>query len=80
MGEKSSTTSASEHDPEAGRPRSDFDETLREAQDATNEEHKLTLVNALRTYPKAIGWSVFLSTAVVMEGYDLVLMGNLYGK
>lgn len=55
------------------------EEEIREAQDATDQEHELTFWKAVRKYPKAIGWSVLLSTAVVMEGYDLLLMGNLYG-
>ena len=40
-----------------------------DAIDATNREHAMTLREALRKYPKAIGWSVLLSLAVAMEGY-----------
>ena len=45
------------------------------AQIAADKEHGLTLVEALRAYPKAIIWSVLLSMAVVMEGYDTILVG-----
>jgi SP family general alpha glucoside:H+ symporter-like MFS transporter len=38
----------------------------------------MTLWQGLRTYPHAIGWSILFSTAVVMEGFDIVLIGNLY--
>jgi SP family general alpha glucoside:H+ symporter-like MFS transporter len=38
----------------------------------------MTLRQAIRTYPKAVMWSIFFSTAVVMEGYDLVLIGAFF--
>lgn len=41
-----------------------------DAKDATETEHRLTLLDALRLYPKAVGWSVFVSAACVMEGYE----------
>jgi SP family general alpha glucoside:H+ symporter-like MFS transporter len=40
-----------------------------DAKAATDREHAMTLREALRKYPKAIGWSVLLSLAVAMEGY-----------
>lgn len=43
------------------------------------EERSLSLVEALRRYPKAAAWSIFLSTAVIMEGYDIGLLGSFYG-
>jgi MFS transporter, SP family, general alpha glucoside:H+ symporter len=45
-----------------------------DAQIAADKEHQLTLVEALKAYPKAIAWSVLLSTAVIMEGFDTVLV------
>lgn len=36
---------------------------------AVSKEHNLTLKQGLRAYRKAIGWSVLLSMAVIMEGY-----------
>lgn len=48
------------------------------AQAATTKEHQMTLWQALKLYPKAVGWSVLLSTAIIMEGYDIVLMGSFY--
>lgn len=44
----------------------------RDAKQANRKEHALTLKEALRTYPKAVGWSVFVSLACVMEGYGEV--------
>ncbi|KAK0386814.1 hypothetical protein NLU13_6650 [Sarocladium strictum] len=49
------------------------------ARDATNLEHTLTVREALRLYPKAIGFALLFSTAIVMEGYDLSLLGSFYG-
>ncbi|GAB7340232.1 hypothetical protein MBLNU457_6697t1 [Dothideomycetes sp. NU457] len=46
---------------------------------ATESERSMTLLEGLKTYPKAVGWSVLLSTAIVMEGFDLVLINSLYG-
>ncbi|CUM48412.1 unnamed protein product [Debaryomyces tyrocola] len=42
------------------------------------EEKKMTLREGLKTYPKAAMWSVILSTALIMEGYDTNLINSLY--
>jgi SP family general alpha glucoside:H+ symporter-like MFS transporter len=44
---------------------------------ATKAEHNMTLIQGLRLYPKAVGWSVLLSAAIIMEGFDIVLIANL---
>jgi SP family general alpha glucoside:H+ symporter-like MFS transporter len=41
-----------------------YDDIVAEARDATAAEHSMTLREGLRRYPKAIGWSVLLSTAM----------------
>jgi SP family general alpha glucoside:H+ symporter-like MFS transporter len=51
-----------------------------EAQHAAAEEKSMTLIQAIKLYPKAVGWSVVLSSALIMEGYDLALLGSLYGS
>ncbi|RGP63228.1 mfs sp general alpha glucoside:h+ symporter [Fusarium longipes] len=51
-----------------------------DAKVAAEAEHHMTLWQAVKTYPKAIGWSVLLSTTLIMEGYDLALLGNLYAS
>jgi SP family general alpha glucoside:H+ symporter-like MFS transporter len=51
---------------------------LNDAQTATAKEHSMSLLQGLKLYPKAIAWSILLSTAIVMEGYDVVLMGSFY--
>ncbi|GAB7355748.1 hypothetical protein MBLNU459_g6437t1 [Dothideomycetes sp. NU459] len=52
--------------------------TADEAARATEAEHSMSLLQALKTYPKAVGWSILLSTAIVMEGFDLVLINSLF--
>jgi SP family general alpha glucoside:H+ symporter-like MFS transporter len=53
--------------------------TLDEAKAATEKEHKMTLMEGLRLYPKAVAWSLLISTCIAMEGFDLALVNGLYG-
>jgi SP family general alpha glucoside:H+ symporter-like MFS transporter len=53
---------------------------LEEARQAAQEEHRLTLSQAVRLHPKAILWSVLLSTSIIMEGYDIVLMNSFFAQ
>lgn len=39
----------------------------------------MTVRECLRLYPKAIAFSLILSTAIIMEGYDTALLGSFYG-
>jgi SP family general alpha glucoside:H+ symporter-like MFS transporter len=55
-----------------------FAELSAEAKDATDKEHQMGFKQALRLYPKAVGWSILLSTAIIMEGYDVVLLSSFY--
>ena len=55
-----------------------FDAT-KNAQQATDAEHELTTWQAVKLYPRAILFSVILSFAIIMEGYDTALLGNFYG-
>jgi MFS transporter, SP family, general alpha glucoside:H+ symporter len=48
-----------------------------DAAKATEKEQRMTLWESLKLYPKAVGWSVFLSLAIIMEGFDIVLIANL---
>ncbi len=51
---------------------------LEESKAATAAEHRMSIMQAIRTYPKAVAFSMILSTAIVMEGYDVVLLANFY--
>jgi SP family general alpha glucoside:H+ symporter-like MFS transporter len=58
----------------AGATRITEDEISEEARAATTKEHNLPLREGLRAYKKAILWSILLSSAVIMEGYDTILV------
>ncbi|KAJ4147179.1 hypothetical protein LMH87_001720 [Akanthomyces muscarius] len=49
-----------------------------EAAAATEAEHNLGLVKSLKLYRKACMWSIFFSTCIVMEGFDLTIINGLY--
>lgn len=50
------------------------------AQQASEDEHNLTLIQALRRHPKAVMWSILVSTSIIMEGYDVVLIGSFMAQ
>ncbi|KAL3476210.1 general substrate transporter [Aspergillus californicus] len=50
-----------------------------EAQAALDKEHNMTLWEALKIYRKAVAWSILFSCAIIMEGYDVVLIGSFFG-
>ncbi|KAF7555156.1 hypothetical protein G7Z17_g2383 [Cylindrodendrum hubeiense] len=50
------------------------------AKQAAEEEHNLKFMDAIRCYPKAVMWSVLLSTSIIMEGYDIVLISSFFAQ
>jgi len=68
-------------DPEQARRLSvavpDIHQVTHDANKATHSEQNMTLREGLRLYPKAVAWSVLLSAAIIMEGFDKVLIANL---
>jgi MFS transporter, SP family, general alpha glucoside:H+ symporter len=52
------------------------DRLLQGAKAATENEQNMTLMQGIRLYPKAIAWSILISTCIVMEGYDVCLINN----
>lgn len=52
--------------------------TAEEAATATEAERNMGLVKSFKVYRKACLWSIFLSTCIVLEGYDTVILNNLY--
>ncbi|KAF3925204.1 hypothetical protein ABW20_dc0103463 [Dactylellina cionopaga] len=52
---------------------------INEAAFATDQEVKMTLREGIKLYPHAILWSMLLSTAIIMEGFDIVLIANFFG-
>jgi SP family general alpha glucoside:H+ symporter-like MFS transporter len=55
-----------------------FADLSTEARNATEKEHNMSFMQAIKLYPKAVAWSILLSTAIVMEGYDVVLLSSFY--
>ncbi|KAJ0415382.1 general substrate transporter [Aspergillus carlsbadensis] len=53
---------------------------IRQAQESDEADRKLTVRQAVVKYKKAVLWAMFLSTSLVMEGYDLVLVSSFYGQ
>ncbi|KAK4547954.1 hypothetical protein LTR36_010673 [Oleoguttula mirabilis] len=55
-----------------------MEQTIINAKAATEKEHNMTLMQGIRLYPKAIAWSLLISTCIAMEGYDVCLINNFY--
>ncbi|KAE8151303.1 general substrate transporter [Aspergillus avenaceus] len=51
---------------------------VQNAKAATDKEQRMTLLQGIKLYPKAVAWSIFISTCIVMEGYDISLVNNFY--
>jgi SP family general alpha glucoside:H+ symporter-like MFS transporter len=49
-----------------------------EAKIAADQEQSMTILEAIKLYPKAIAWSVVFSSAIAMEGFDLVLISAFF--
>jgi SP family general alpha glucoside:H+ symporter-like MFS transporter len=47
---------------------------IRTAQESHEADSLLTIRQALSKYKKAVFWAMFLSTSLIMEGYDLVIV------
>ncbi|KAK9452807.1 general substrate transporter [Dipodascopsis uninucleata] len=57
---------------------SSTDKIIKNARAATENEHKMSLYQGIKLYPKAVMWSVLISTCIAMEGYDVCLVNNFY--
>ncbi|KAJ7069297.1 maltose porter [Mycena amicta] len=47
-----------------------------DAIEAENAEHNMTVLEAVRAYPMACFWAFVMSSTIIMESYDVFLMGN----
>lgn len=56
----------------------DYDDVVQSARQGMESEKALSLRESLRRYPRAVAWSVLLSTSLVMEGFDIILINNFY--
>jgi SP family general alpha glucoside:H+ symporter-like MFS transporter len=80
MAEKQSSSAIPPNGPEI-RPASthggNWVTSTIEARNAAEAEHKLTLLGAIKLYPKAIFWSCVISLVTIMDGYDTALIGSV---
>ncbi|GLI79897.1 hypothetical protein PoHVEF18_008239 [Penicillium ochrochloron] len=53
---------------------------VNQAQESDAADRLLTIRAALSKYKKAVFWAMFLSTSLIMEGYDLVIITSFYGQ
>lgn len=74
MGEKSDIDFA--HEDRVEIPKED--QFYEDARIATEQEHGLKFLSAVRLYPKAVMWSLIISMTIVMEGYDMILITNFF--
>ena len=51
----------------------------RDAQAAADNEKSMSLWQGIKAYPRAVGWSVVISLATTMDGYDTGFLGALLG-
>lgn len=47
---------------------------IQQAQESDEADRSLTIWQAVKKYKKACLWAMFLSTALIMEGYDVVIV------
>jgi hypothetical protein len=53
-------------------------ELIHQAQESDAADRELTIKQALKKYKKAVFWAMLLSTSLIMEGYDLVIVRSLF--
>lgn len=49
-------------------------ELINHAREGDAADRSLTVVQALGKYKKAVFWAVLLSTSLIMEGYDIIIV------
>ncbi|CAL5869663.1 uncharacterized protein PFLUO_LOCUS3893 [Penicillium psychrofluorescens] len=57
---------------------SSMTKVIQNARAATTKEQNMTLLQGIKLYPKAVAWSILISTCIAMEGYDISLVNNFY--
>lgn len=53
---------------------SEFRDLITQAHASADADSKLSVMEALKKHKKAVFWAMILSTSLVMEGYDLVIV------
>lgn len=76
--EKVDTNSNSSMDAEMQDYLAKFLDISSNAKENDAKEKNMPLMEGIRTFPKAAMWSVILSLAIIMEGYDTNLINSFY--
>jgi MFS transporter, SP family, general alpha glucoside:H+ symporter len=58
----------------------DTQDLIREAEANDAADRALTIFEALKKYKKAVFWAMFLSTSLIMEGYDVVIVSFHFAR
>lgn len=53
---------------------------IRQAEESDAADRNLKIMDAVKKYKKAVFWAMLLSTALIMEGYDVVIITSFYGQ
>jgi hypothetical protein len=54
-----------------------LEQVVASARAGAESEQRMTLMQGIRLYPKAIMWSLLISTCIVMEGFDMALVNTM---
>lgn len=54
-----------------------LEQVVQSARAGAEKEQNMTLLQGIKLYPKAIMWSVLISTCIVMEGFDMALVNTM---
>jgi len=52
----------------------EIQQLIRKADESNAADRSLGVFEALKKYKKAVFWAMILSTALIMEGYDVVIV------
>lgn len=55
------------------------EDMVERAKTASDIEHSMSISECIRTYKRAIFWTVIVTLSTTMESYDLQLIGSFYG-
>jgi MFS transporter, SP family, general alpha glucoside:H+ symporter len=53
---------------------------IRQAEESDAADRQLKIFEAVKKYKKAVFWAAFLSTSLIMEGYDVVIITSFYAQ
>ncbi|KXL48804.1 hypothetical protein M433DRAFT_22903 [Acidomyces richmondensis BFW] len=52
--------------------------TAGDAKQAASAEHRMSLIDGLKSYPAAAAWSILISSTIIMVAYDTVLLNSFF--